>query len=76
MWNPPIGALKTSATSTSRLAGALGSAGFAAYAWTDGESARDLKAQNLNFDGTLGVPAIFADGFETGTTTNWSLAVP
>ena len=76
VWNPAIGALKTSATSTSRLAGALSSAGFAAYAWTDGESARDLKAQNLNFDGTLGVAAIFADGFETGTTGNWSLAVP
>ena len=71
VWKPASGALKTSATSPSRLAGALSSAGFAAYAWTDGESARDLKAQNLNFDGTLGVAAIFADGFECGATLNW-----
>ena len=75
-WNPTLTAIKTSATSTSRLAGALSSDGFAAYAWTDGETLRDLEAQNLQLDGTLGTPPVFADGFETGTTGNWSSAVP
>lgn len=76
VWNPPMPLLKSSATSTSRLACALSTDLFAACAWTDGEGARDLKAQNIHFDGTLGVPAIFSDGFEIGTTANWSLAVP
>ncbi len=75
-WNPTISAIKTSATSTSRLAGALSSDGYAAYAWTDGETLRDLKAQNLQFDGTLGTPPLFADGFESNGTLNWSLTVP
>lgn len=75
-WNPTLTAIKTSATSTSRLAGALSSDGFAAYAWTDGETLRDLKAQNLHLDGTIGVTPFFADGFESGGTAIWSLAVP
>ena len=48
---------------------AFGSDGFAAYAWTDGETLRDLKAQNLHFDGTLGVTPFFADGFESAPAT-------
>jgi hypothetical protein len=36
--------------------------GFAVYAWTDGETPRDLLAQNLNTDGRLG-PRIFGHGF-------------
>ena len=75
-WNPTLTAIKTSSTSTSRLAGALSTQGYAAYAWTDGESLRDLKAQNLQFDGTLGMPPLFADGFEGGTSANWSAVVP
>jgi hypothetical protein len=76
VWNPMIGEIKSSATSTSRLTGALGSDGFAAFAWTDGESLRNLEAQNLRFDGTLGVTPFFADGFESGGSTNWSATVP
>ena len=75
-WNPTTANLKTSATSTGRLAGALSTDGFAAYAWTDGETLRDLKAQNLNLDGSLGTAPLFADGFEGGTTGSWSAAVP
>ena len=33
----------------------------------DGETLRDLEAQNLQLDGTLGTPSVFADGFESGT---------
>ena len=76
VWAAPISTLKTSATSTSRLAARTSSDGFAAFAWTDGESARDLKAQNLNLDGTLGAWPFFADGFETGGTAAWSATVP
>ena len=52
------------------VAGALSSNGYAAWAWTDDDAsfAGDVKAQNINFDGTLGVAApddvIFADGFD------------
>ena len=60
----------------SRLAGALSSDGFAAFAWTDGDATRDLKAQNLNLDGTLGATPFFADSFETGTAGAWSGTVP
>ena len=78
VWTPSIVDVKSllAATSTSRLAGALSSDGFAAFAWTDGDATRDLKAQNLNLDGTLGATPFFADGFETGTPGNWSGTVP
>ena len=62
--------IKTAATDTTRVAGALSSNGYAAWAWTDDDAsfAGDVKAQNINFDGTLGVAApddvIFADGFD------------
>ena len=76
VWAPPVTTLKSSATSTSRLAAATSSDGFAAFAWTDGEALRDLEAQNLNLDGTLGTWPFFADGFETGGTTAWSATFP
>jgi hypothetical protein len=62
--------IKTAPTDTSRLTGATSTDGYAAYAWTDaGESfSGDLKAQNINLDGTLGTGApadrIFANGFD------------
>ena len=62
--------IKTAATDTSRLIGAISTDGYAAYTWTDGNEAGegDVKAQNIQFDGALGNPAgndrIFADGFD------------
>ena len=76
VWVPSLRTLKSVATSTSRLAAASSSDGFAAFAWTDGDTLRDLKAQNVNLDGTLGAPPLFADGFESGDTSAWSLTVP
>lgn len=76
VWASPFTTLKSSATSTSRLAAATSSDGFAAFAWTDGESARNLEAQNLNLDGALGALPLFADGFETADTSAWSSTVP
>ncbi len=75
VWSPATVDVKTGATGTSRLAGTMSTDGFAIYAWTDGESARDLLAQNLNPDGSLGT-GIFADGFESGDTAAWSQTVP
>lgn len=75
VWSPGIVAVKSGNSGTSRLAGAVSSEGVAFYAWTDGETPRDLLAQNLNGDGSLGT-ALFADGFETGDTSAWSLTVP
>jgi hypothetical protein len=76
VWNPGFVDVKSSATSTSRLAAAANTRGSAGFAWTDGESLRDLRAQNLRFDGNLGLPPLFSDGFEIGTTVAWSLTVP
>ncbi len=76
VWVPSFRTLKRAAASTSRLAAAPSSDGFAAFAWTDGDTLRDLKAQNVNLDGTLGAPPLFADGFESGDTSAWSLTVP
>ncbi|HEX4954596.1 MAG TPA: hypothetical protein VF017_14485 [Thermoanaerobaculia bacterium] len=75
VWTPGIASVKTGNSGTSRLAGTVSSGGFAIYAWTDGETPRDLLAQNLRPDGTLGT-LLFADGFETGDTGGWSLTVP
>jgi hypothetical protein len=75
VWEPAIVTLKSSGTSTSRLSAATSSDGFAAFSWTDSESARDLEAQNLNLDGTLGLP-LFVDGFESSDTSAWSTTVP
>jgi hypothetical protein len=78
VWSTPIVDLKTSATGTWRITGALSSQGFAAYAWGDGATGDyDVLAQNVNGDGSLGgAGAIFADGFEAGDTSAWSATVP
>lgn len=75
-WAGGIVDLKTRARGTSRLTGAQSVAGFAAFSWTDGDTQRDLAAQNLYWDGTLGTTPFFADGFETGDTAGWSASVP
>ncbi len=75
VWTPGIASVKTGNSGTSRLAGTVSTGGFAIYAWTDGETPRDLLAQNLRPDGTLGT-LIFADGFESGDTSGWALTVP
>jgi hypothetical protein len=72
-WSPPITEVGILPTGSSRLVGALSTAGYAAYAWADDG---DILAQNVNGDGSLGPSAIFADGFETGDTTEWSTNVP
>jgi len=77
VWSPEFVDLKTSATGTARLAAAKSTAGFGIYAWTDGETARDLEAQNLNLDGSLGPGSgLFSDGFESGDTSAWTATVP
>lgn len=37
---------------------------------------RDLAAQNLNPDGTLGDATVFVDRFESGDTGAWDSTVP
>ncbi len=77
VWSPAIVDLATSATGTSRLAAASSTAGFAIFAWSDGDSGTyDILAQNLNPDGTLGDNGIFTDGFESGDVLAWSSSVP
>ncbi len=77
VWTPAIADLATSSTGTSRIAAAVSAVGFAALAWQDGDSGvADILAQNVNADGSLGFAGIFADGFESGDTSSWSLAVP
>lgn len=55
---------------TGRALGAVSANGFAAYAWQDGDDGAGtstIRAQNLNFDGTLGTTVgdrIFKDGFD------------
>ncbi|MGA9343256.1 MAG: hypothetical protein WBV61_13100 [Rhodanobacteraceae bacterium] len=62
--------IKTAPTDTSRLFGAISANGYAAYTWTDNDANfnGDIKAQNINFDGSLGNPdntdTIFANGFD------------
>lgn len=72
-WPGDIIDLKTTADAdTSRLAGALSSADFAAYVWSDGSDGGldygKIKAQNVDFDGMLGpvgpTDVVFADGFD------------
>ncbi len=76
LWNPAIRDVKSAATGTSRLAAATSSDGFSIFAWTDGETPRDLVAQDLNGNGTLGPPLLFADGFESEDTSAWSSTTP
>ncbi len=52
-----------------RLAAASSSAGFGLFAWSDGDFGdANVLAQNLNSNGSLGSPAIFSDGFESGNS--------
>lgn len=71
IWVPAVVSLKSAATATSRLAAVKAADGSAVFAWTDGATARDLKAQNLHPNGALGT-VIFADGFESGGTLPWN----
>ncbi len=76
VWGPPIAELCILPTHSSRLVGVMGSEGFAAYAWSDGDPG-DIYAANLNGDGSLGYTAlVFSDGFESGDMSAWSDAVP
>jgi len=77
-WIPPIAELCILPTQSSRLVGVMGSEGFAAYAWSDGDSSvGDIFAANLNGDGSLGYSgSVFGDGFESGDTTEWSRTEP
>jgi hypothetical protein len=70
VWPASIVDFSTEPNDTARLAGAVSTDGYFAYAWTASASsfAGDVHAQNVNLDGSLG-PAIddriFADGFDT-----------
>ena len=69
LWTQQTVALKTTGY-TGDVVGTIGSSGFAAYAWPDGDDGAGtstIAAQNLNFDGTLGsevTDTIFANGFD------------
>lgn len=78
VWTPSISGICSLATESSRLVGAMGTGGFAAYAWSDGGSGTgDIFAANLNPDGSLGgLGLVFRDGFESGDTSGWSSATP
>jgi hypothetical protein len=66
LWNRAAH-IKTSATRTSRLAGATSIQGYAAFVWSDGQgndsSTLNVLAQNLQYSGTLG-DTLFRDGFD------------
>ena len=69
VWASETVDFSTEPNDTGRLTGAIGAAGYAAYAWTAnaGSFAGDVHAQNVNMDGTLGVAVddtIFVDGFD------------
>lgn len=77
VWATPIVDLSTPPTASSRLTGNLSAAGYAAFAWQEGDfGSADILAQNLNGDGSLGSNIVFADGFESGDTASWSATVP
>ncbi|MGD8438894.1 MAG: hypothetical protein PVG53_00025 [Holophagae bacterium] len=78
VWMPSTVEICSLATESSRLVGAMGSGGFAAYAWSDGGSSTgDILAAALNPDGTLGgLGLIFSDGFESGDTGAWTGTSP
>ena len=61
-WTPAITVLNSSTASDSRLASAISSQGFGMYVWSENNN---IKAQNLNVDGTLGSDLIFANGFDS-----------
>lgn len=70
VWASQIVDFSTEPNDTARLTGAVSTDGYFAYAWTAGAGtfAGDIHAQNVNPDGTLGVPVdndtIFANGFD------------
>jgi hypothetical protein len=71
VWPGNVVDFSTEPNDTGRLAGAVGNLGYFAYVWTAGASSGsgDVHAQNVNLDGTLGVPddtpdRIFASGFD------------
>jgi hypothetical protein len=70
VWASQVVDFSTEPNDTARLAGAVSTDGYFAYAWTASAAsfAGDIHAQNVNPDGTLGVPVdndtIFANGFD------------
>ena len=69
VWPSEVVDFSTEPNDTGRLTGAISQDGYAAYAWTAnaGSFAGDVHAQNVNMDGTLGIPIvdpIFGDGFD------------
>lgn len=59
--------IKTSATRTSRLAGATSTQGYAVFTWSDGQgndsSTLNVRGQNLRYNGVFG-DTLFRDGYE------------
>ena len=60
-WTPEIVEIGSNTNTDSRLSSAVNSNNFAMFVWSE---ATDIKAQNLNPDGSLGMDEIFANGFE------------
>ena len=60
-WTPEVVEIGSNTNSDSRLTSAVSSDGFAMYVWSE---STDIKAQNLNSDGSLGMDLIYANGFE------------
>lgn len=65
-WSNTPTAVKTSSATTSRLRSATSANGYAAFVWADNEggvnSIADIRAQNLRYDGLLGVQTGAAPG--------------
>ena len=70
VWASQVVDFSTEPNDTARLVGAVSTDGYFAYAWTASAAsfAGDIHAQNINPDGTLGVPVdndtIFTNGFD------------
>jgi hypothetical protein len=70
VWASQIVDFSTEPNATARLAGAVSTDGYFAYAWSASAASfsGDIHAQNVNPDGTLGVAGpddtIFANGFD------------
>lgn len=60
-WSPEIVEIGSNTNTDSRLNSAVNGNHFGLYVWTE---STDVKIQNLNPDGTLGIDLIFAHGFE------------
>ncbi len=70
VWPGEIVPLKTAPTAHSRMRGALSAWGYAAYAWTDGDSPAVVKAQDVAPGGDLGLVRPPAATFERAALTN------